>query len=120
MFGKVTAEKMLGGLKDCLGEDDYTKPLNILIDSANRHNKFNLFGSIAFKNQLKDRLKFRSELYELVKNHDLQEPSDMIFVTGLPRSGTTFLFNLLALDSNHRSPKYWEIMTSLSQNETIS
>ncbi len=63
MFGKVTAEKMLGGLKGCLGEDDYTEPLNILIDSANRHNKFNLFGSISFKNQLKDRLKYRSELY---------------------------------------------------------
>ena len=113
MFGKVTAEKMLGGLKDCLGEDDYTEPLNILIDSANRHNKFNLFGSIAFKDQLKDRLKVRSELYKFVKNHDLPEPSDMIFVTGLPRSGTTFLFNLLALDSNHRSPKYWEIMHPL-------
>ena len=68
MFEKVTAEKMLGGLRDYLGEDDYTEPLNILIDSANRHNKFNLFGSIAFRNQLKDRLKVRSELYKLVNN----------------------------------------------------
>jgi len=118
MFGKVTAKKMIGGLKDCLGEDDYTEPLNILIDSANRHNKFNFFGSIAFKDQLKDRLKVRSELYKLVKNHDLQEPSNMIFVTGLPRSGTTFLFNLLALDSNHRSPKYWEIMHPLPLAQT--
>ena len=58
-------------------------------------------------------LKVRSELYKFVKDHDLPEPSDMIFVTGLPRSGTTFLFNLLALDSNHRSPKYWEIMHPL-------
>jgi hypothetical protein len=118
MFGKVTAEKMLGGLKDCLGEDDYTEPLNILIDSANRHNKFNLFGSIAFKDQLKDRLKVRSELYKFVKDHDLPEPSNMIFVTGLPRSGTTFLFNLLALDANHRSPKYWEIMHPLPLAKT--
>ena len=63
MFGKVTVEKMLGDLKGYLGEDDYSEPLNILIDSANKHNRFNLFGSIAFKNQLKDRLKVRSELY---------------------------------------------------------
>ena len=118
MFGKVTAEKMLGGLKDCLGEDDYTEPLNILIDSANRHNKFNLFGSIAFKNQLKDRLKVRSDLYKLIKNKDLPSPANMIFVTGLPRSGTTFLFNMLALDSNHRSPKYWEIMNPLPLTKT--
>ena len=38
MFGKVTAEKMLGSLEGQLGEDDYTEPLNILINSANKNN----------------------------------------------------------------------------------
>ena len=118
MFGKVTAEKMLGSLEGHLGEDDYTEPLNILIDSANKHNKFNLFGSIAFKDQLKDRLNVRSELYKLIENKNLPSPANMIFVTGLPRSGTTFLFNMLALDSNHRSPKYWEIMNPLPLAKT--
>ena len=113
MFGKVTFEKMIGSLEGSLGEDDYSEPLNILIDSANRHNKFNLFGSIAFKDQLKDRLKVRSELYKFTRNQDLPQPAEMVFVTGLPRSGTTFLFNMLSLDSNHRSPKYWEIMHPL-------
>ena len=113
MFGKVTAEKMLGSLEGQLGEDDYTEPLNILINSANKNNKFNLFGSIAFKNQLKDRLKVRKEIYKLTKNQNLPMPANPIFVTGLPRSGTTFLFNLLSLDRNHRSPLYWEIMNPL-------
>ena len=113
MFGKVTFEKMIGSLEGSLGEDDYSEPLNILIDSANRHNKFNFFGSIAFKDQLKDRLKVRSELYKFTRNQDLPQPAEMVFVTGLPRSGTTFLFNMLSLDSNHRSPKYWEIMHPL-------
>ena len=102
---------MLKGLEGKLGEDDYSEPLEILINSANKNYKFNLFGSIAFKNQLKDRLKMRAKLYAFVKDKDLPSPANPVFVTGLPRSGTTFLFNLLALDSNHRSPRYWEIMS---------
>ena len=120
MFGKVTVQKMLGKLEGQLGEDDYTEPLNILIDSANKNNKFNLFGSIAFKNQLKDRLKVRKEIYNLTKNQNLSVPADPIFVTGLPRSGTTFLFNLLSLDHNHRSPFYWEIMNPLPIAKTLN
>ena len=53
MLRKITIENMLGGLEGRLGEDDFTEPLNILIDSANKHNKFNLFGSIAFKKSIK-------------------------------------------------------------------
>ena len=113
MFGKISINNMLDGLDGHLGEDDYSEPLEILINSANKNNKFNLFGTFAFKNQLKDRLKMRSRLHNFMKDKDLPPPSDPIFVTGLPRSGTTFLFNLLALDKNHRSPKYWEIMSPL-------
>jgi len=112
-MNKISINNMLGSLDGNLGEDDYSEPLEILVNSANKNNEFNLFGSIAFKNQLKDRLKMRSKLYEFIKDKDLPDISDPIFVTGLPRSGTTFLFNLLALDENHRSPKYWEIMFPL-------
>ena len=112
-MNKISINNMLGNLDGNLGEDDYSEPLEILVNSANKNNEFNLFGSIAFKNQLKNRLKMRSKLYEYIKDKDLPDISDPIFVTGLPRSGTTFLFNLLALDENHRSPKYWEIMSPL-------
>tara|TARA_Y100001970_G_scaffold189873_1_gene230830 strand:- start:616 stop:1761 length:1146 start_codon:yes stop_codon:yes gene_type:complete len=117
MFNKISVSKMLGGLEGHIGDDDYSEPLNILIDSANKNNSFNLFGAFAFKNQLKDRLKMRSKLHNFLQAPGseklLPSPADPIFVTGLPRSGTTFLFNLLALDKNHRSPKYWEIMSPL-------
>ena len=109
---------MIGNLDGYLGEDDYSQPLEILINSANKNNKFNLFGAFAFKNQLKDRLKMRSKLHNFTKDKALPSTADPIFVTGLPRSGTTFLFNLLALDSNHRSPKYWEIMSPLPLTKT--
>ena len=65
MINKISVKSMLSGLEGKLGEDDYTEPLEILINSANKNNEFNLFGSIAFKNQLKDRLKMRSKLYDL-------------------------------------------------------
>ena len=110
---ELTTKSMLGGLEGQLGEDDYTKPLDILINSANKNNSFNFYGAFAFKNQLKDRLRMRSKLHDFMKEKDLPTPADPIFVTGLPRSGTTYLFNLLALDSNHRSPRYWEIMSPL-------
>ncbi len=110
---ELTTKLMLGGLEGKLGEDDYTEPLDILINSANKNNSFNLYGTYAFKNQLKDRLRMRSKLHDFMKEKVLPTPADPIFVTGLPRSGTTFLFNLLALDSNHRSPRYWEIMSPL-------
>lgn len=32
-----------------------------------------------------------------------------IFILGLPRSGTTILFNLLRQDRTHRSPRTWEV-----------
>jgi len=60
----------------------------------------------------------RSKLNNFMEEKVLPSPADPIFVTGLPRSGTTFLFNLLALDSNHRSPKYWEIMSPLPLTKT--
>jgi len=118
MFGKLTVKKMLDGLNGQLGEDDYTEPLEILVNSTNKNNEFNLFGSYAFKNQLKDRLRVRKEIYKLTKDRSLPEPADPIFVTGLPRSGTTFLFNLLSLDPSHRSPLYWEIMNPLPLAKT--
>ena len=34
-----------------------------------------------------------------------------LFITGLPRSGTTFLHALLAQDPAHRSPLVWEVMS---------
>ena len=110
-MNNISIDNMLSGLEGKLGEDDYTEPLEILINSANKNNEFNFFGSIAFKNQLKDRLRMRSKLYSFVKDKKFPSPADPLIVTGLPRSGTTFLFNLLALDDSHRSPRYWEIMS---------
>ena len=110
MKQQFTVNSMLRGLNGKLGEDDYVEPLEILIHSLNKHNKFNPFGKIAFNHQLKSRLKVRRDLYNLHQENNFTDPADPVFVIGLPRSGTTLLFNLLSLDKSHRSPLYWEIM----------
>ena len=66
MLRRITVKDMIGNLEGLLGDDDYSEPLEILINSANNHNKFNLYGAFAFKNQLKDRLKMRSRLNDFI------------------------------------------------------
>ena len=39
-----------------------------------------------------------------------QPVPDPLFVTGLPRTGTTLLHGLLAQDPGHRAPLSWEMM----------
>ena len=56
MGQQFTVKSMLRGLDGNLGDDDYIEPLEILVDSINKHNKFNIFGKVAFNHQLKNRL----------------------------------------------------------------
>ena len=106
MKEQFTVKSMLKGLDGKLGNDDYSEPLEILTHSLNKHNKFNSFGKIAFNHQLKNRLKTRKHLHQLHLTKTFSDSSDPVFVIGLPRSGTTLLFNLLSLDDAHRSPQY--------------
>ena len=107
---KFKVNKIFSTFQNNLGEEDYIEPLEILIDSINRHNSLNFFGRLAFIHQLTNRLKMRAKLFEFHKKNIFSETSDPVFVIGLPRSGTSLLFNLLSLDIAHRSPMYWEIM----------
>jgi len=75
---------MLKGLDGKLGNDDYSEPLEILTHSLNKHNKFNSFGKIAFNHQLKNRLKTRKHLHQLHLTKTFSDPSDPVFVIGLP------------------------------------
>ena len=42
MGQQFTVKSMLRGLDGKLGEDDYIEPLEILVDSINKNNKFNI------------------------------------------------------------------------------
>ena len=105
----LSEKSLLSKFKGNLGEDDYKEPLTMLLDSLNNEANLNLTGKIALRYQITSHLKIRSKIFEFLEGKELKKPASPIFVIGLPRSGTTYLFNLLSLDSNHRSPLVWEM-----------
>lgn len=113
MKNKLNVKDILDSIKGDLGEEDYLEPLEILVDSLNEEANLSYFGTLGSKFQISNHLKTRAKIYDYVKSHSLNQPSAPIFVMGLPRSGTTYLFNLLSQDGNHRSPLFWEIMYPL-------
>ena len=81
--------------------------LNVLIDSINKEADLTFFGEKAASYQIKQHLRNRHLIASEFKDLNTQKISSPIFVIGLPRSGTTFLFNLLAKDKLNRSPLFW-------------
>lgn len=113
MNNLLNLENILNSIKGNLGEDDYLEPLEMLISSLNNEANLSYFGALGAKFQISNHLKIRAKLFDYVSSNELNEPSPPIFVMGLPRSGTTHLFNLLSQDESHRSPLFWEIMYPL-------
>jgi len=86
-------------------------PLQILLKSYNEESDLSLFGSLAVK---WDVSRFLANLLKLEEEEEgspeilREEIRQPIFITGLPRSGTTFLHSLLAQDPANRVPLSWQ------------
>ena len=113
MSNLLNTDKLLQSLSLDLGEEDYLEPLNILIDSLNSEANLTYFGKLACEYQIKKHLTVRGQIFQKSKSLPNANISRPVFVIGLPRSGTTYLFNLLSLDPDHRSPLFWEMMNPL-------
>lgn len=104
------ARKMTG-LTD-FGDDEFRLGLQQLLQSLDEEAELNQVGRIMAATSLTGYLKNRLLLEAYTKQHpDVadQEISQPIFIVGLPRTGTTILFNLLAQDSATRVPLAWEV-----------
>ncbi|MEI6160575.1 MAG: sulfotransferase [Roseococcus sp.] len=95
------------------------EPLRLLLEDCRRHARLNLAGCFAA----------RFDTLRLIRNvngmleREAREPAVLtqpierpIFITGLPRSGTTFLHKLLAEDPENRSPAVWETILPLPRH----
>jgi hypothetical protein len=98
------------GLRD-FGDTSFVDPLRRLLSSCTDEASLSLIGRLATR---WDVLRFLTNLLQFhdaeqrspaVLNQPIERP---IFITGLPRSGTTFLHRLLMEDPNNRAPRVWQ------------
>ncbi|MCC6767150.1 MAG: sulfotransferase [Deltaproteobacteria bacterium] len=101
------------GLDD-LGNDDFREPLALLIRSLETEADLHPFGRSRARqlimSGLVNRLRLESDWkrWPEILDERLERP---LFILGLPRTGTTLLFNLLACDGRHRWLSFWEAHT---------
>ena len=99
------------GLSD-FGNESFIPALEKLAVSLERQARLSQLGRIAVHGMLLDNLKLRLSLTEYRKQRPeiaLQKITRPLFVLGLPRTGTTILYELLAQDPAHRAPSTWEV-----------
>jgi len=106
----LAAAEATTGLEDW-GDDWFRTPLQVLTDAIESEARLHLAGRLRARTELQRILAGRLQLVDLWERHPevLDTAVDSpIFVTGLGRSGTTLLHELLALDPAARAPALWE------------
>jgi hypothetical protein len=100
------------GLED-FGDGSFREAFRILLRAYETEAEFNFIGRICVHGDtvrlLSNRLRLMADRrhHPAIADEVIRRP---LFITGLPRSGTTFLHALLAQDPAHRAPQVWEVM----------
>lgn len=100
------------GLDD-FGDPGFRVPLRRLIADYESEAKLSVLGRIAARQDTIRLLANRLRMEWFRARHPALGASAVrgpLFVTGLPRTGTTLLHGLLAQDPGHRAPLSWEMM----------
>ncbi len=114
--GLVSAAILRTGLGRARDEQS-EESLKVLADACDSEAGLSLIGRIAARRHLLELLETRFRLVEHWRRTPgilEQEVHPQIFITGVPKSGSTFLHRLLALDPASRAPRMWEVMFPLS------
>ncbi len=99
------------GLAD-FGGDDFQEPYRIFVTALEEEARLHTLGRLIVRDDLLNWLGNRLELTEWRKRHPEigeQAIDAPLFITGLPRTGTSILHELLAQDPAHRAPLHWEV-----------
>ena len=110
------------GLED-FGDTAFIEPLRLLLRSYESESDLNFVGRVATRSHLLQLLENRLRLTEDRRSDPgiaAQRIARPIFVTGLPRTGSTLLHGLLAQDAANRVPMTWEVMFSSPPPEQAS
>jgi hypothetical protein len=93
------------------GDPSFREGLEILVAALAREARLSDVGAMATTGQVLGYLRARLQIEDWHRRHpdiDAQVIRAPIFVTGLPRTGSTALSNLLAADPAARSVRFWE------------
>jgi hypothetical protein len=101
------------GLRD-FGNDRFLEPMTVLLESIEREAKLNALGRFVFNQHMAQLLRNRlylerdSQIDRRISRRKIPRP---VFITGLPRTGTTLLHSLLAQDEElFAAPLTWEVI----------
>lgn len=101
------------GLED-FGDPSIEPALSILVNSLERQADLHPLGRflmwVHLRELLETRLRIIEAWREQFKDLDNTPVRRPIFITGIPRSGSTFLHELMAEDPENRAPRVWEVM----------
>lgn len=98
---------------DDFGTEDWQEALQVLLHSIETEAELHFFGRIWTRNDILSFLEARLRIEDAYKAHpeiDDEVIDRPVFVTGLPRSGTSILFELLAQDQQLMAPANWEFV----------
>lgn len=121
---KIDVDELLSKAKKKTGLTDYgdeffIEPLRKLVDDANAHTEFHGMGALLFKNKILINLINRLWAQYWIKT----EPSILnplpptVLITGLQRTGTTFLQRLLGNLPEFRGVISWEIVNPVPKSK---
>ncbi len=102
------------------GDPPLEPALSVLVQSLDEEANLHPLGRCLMRIHLRALLETRLRLVEAWSKQSqalattrIEKP---IFIVGMPRSGSTFLHELLAEDPNHRAPRVWEVMFPLGSS----
>ena len=110
----LSSEAMRRTRLEDFGEPAYEPALTILVNSLELESNLHPLGRVLIRIHLRGLLETRLRLTNIWSRHaeaieasSIQRP---IFITGMSRSGSTFLHELLAEDPENRVPRVWEVI----------
>jgi hypothetical protein len=103
----------------------FVQGLNRVTTSIEKDSKLNYFGRIMIRIQIdivvENRLKIGHYYFTKQQSHQQKIKSPSVFILGMPRSGSTFLHNLLSLDEEtFHAPRLWEIVDPVPPPDPVN
>jgi hypothetical protein len=108
LLGAATS---ITGLED-FGPEEWREPFRILLADIGEHARLNLIGRLLARRDIVHCLVVRLQMAETEKQHPeiLEQPIVApVLITGMGRTGTSILYELMAEDPQWRVPTAWEL-----------